>query len=69
MTLDPLIRTAILEERLDGHEKLCAERYGQIVRSFERVHNRLDWILRGMVGVLASMLAWVVINGVPWPVS
>lgn len=66
-SLDPLIRVAILEERLEGHEKLCAERYGQIVKSFDRVHNRLDWIMRVAVGTLAAMLSWVVTNGVPWP--
>lgn len=67
VSLDPLIRVAILEERLEGHEKLCAERYGQIARSFDRVHSRLDWIIRALVSVMASMLAWVVVNGLPWP--
>ncbi len=64
---DPLIRVAILEERLEGHERLCAERYGQIAKSFDRIHSRLDWIIRGLVSVLASVLAWIVVNGVPWP--
>jgi hypothetical protein len=66
VTLDPLIKVVILEERLDGHEKLCAERYGEISKSFDRVHGRLDWIMRGIVSLMAAMLAWLVTNGVPW---
>ena len=58
----------MLEQRLDGHEKACAERYGEISKSFDRIHGRLDWIMRGIIGLLAAMLAWVVINGVPWGV-
>ncbi len=69
LSLDPLIRAAILEERLDGHEKLCAERYGQIAKSFDRIHSRLDWIIRALISVMASILAWVVVNGLPWPAS
>lgn len=67
MSFDPALKVAVLEERLEGHEKICAERYGEISRSFDRVHGRLDWIMRGVVGLLAAMLAWVVVNGVPWP--
>lgn len=65
--MDPAVQTAVLEERLVGHEKVCAERYGEISKSFDRIHNRLDWIMRGIIGLLAAMLAWVVVNGVPWP--
>ena len=67
MPEDFYVKAAVLEERLDGHEKICAERYGEISKSFDRVHSRLDWIMRGIVSLLAAMLAWVVINGVPWP--
>jgi len=61
------VKLAVLEERLDGHEKICAERYGEISKSFDRVHSRLDWIMRGVVGLMAGMLAWLIVNGVPWP--
>lgn len=64
-----MLRVAVLEERLEGHEKICAERYGEISKSFDRVHGRLDWIMRGIIGLLAAMLAWVVVNGVPWPAA
>ena len=66
MSFDPLLKVVVLEERLEGHEKICAERYGEISKSFDRVHGRLDWIMRGIIGLLAAMLAWVVLNGVPW---
>jgi hypothetical protein len=62
-----VLKVAILEERLVGHEKVCAERYNEISKSFDRIHGRLDWIMRGIVGLLAAMLSWLVINGVPLP--
>lgn len=68
MSDDVVLKAAVLAERLDGHEKICAERYGEISKSFDRVHSRLDWIMRGIIGLLAAMLAWVVANGLPWPV-
>ena len=67
VSIDPLLKAVVLEERLENHEKVCAERYGEISKSFDRVHGRLDWIMRGIIGLLAAMLAWVVVNGVPWP--
>jgi predicted nucleic acid-binding Zn ribbon protein len=66
---DPTVKIAVLAQRLEGHEKVCAERYGEISKSFDRIHSRLDWIMRGVVGLLAAMLAWVVVNGVPWPIG
>lgn len=67
MSTDPGLKIAVLAERLEGHEKICAERYGEISKSFDRIHGRLDWIMRGIVGLLAAMLAWVIANGLPWP--
>lgn len=67
MSLDPILKAAILEERMEGHEKICAERYGEISKSFDRIHGRLDWIMRGVIGLLGAMLAWVIVNGLPWP--
>ncbi len=66
MAEDFNVKAAVLEERIEGHEKICAERYGEISKSFDRVHSRLDWIMRGIVGLLAAVLAWVVANGLPW---
>ncbi len=69
MSFDPLLKAVVLEERLENHEKVCAELYGEISKSFDRVHGRLDWIMRGIIGLLAAMLAWVIVNGVPWPTA
>ena len=43
--LDPITAT-----RLESHEKVCAERYGDIRDSFARVHARLDKIIYGLIG-------------------
>lgn len=67
MSADPVLKVAVLAERLEGHEKVCAERYGEISKSFDRIHGRLDWIMRGVIGLLGAMLAWVIVNGLPWP--
>jgi hypothetical protein len=48
------------------HEKVCAERYGDIKDSFSRIHARLDKIMYGLIGLLITMVGWLVINGVPW---
>ena len=69
MLQDPAVKIAVIEQRLEGHEKVCAERYGEISKSFDRIHGRLNWIMRGIIGLLAAMLAWVIVNGVPWPVG
>ena len=44
------------ERRIDDHEDLCAERYGEISGSFMRVHERLDRIMLGVIAVLISAL-------------
>lgn len=63
-------RVAILEQRQDGHERECAERYGGIERMFkdlcERLEDRFDGVdrvlgrtedegLRAKVGDLRSV--------------
>ena len=66
MSDDPSLKVAVVTERLEGHERVCAERYGQINLSFERIHSRLDWIMRGVIGLLFAMVAWLLLNGRPW---
>jgi predicted nucleic acid-binding Zn ribbon protein len=63
---DPALGATITATRLDAHEKICAERYGEIKESFARVHARLDKIIYGLIGLLLTMVGWLVINGVPW---
>jgi len=66
-------RVAVVESRLDNHEKVCGERYGEISGSFERIHNRLDGIntgvrvvLAGMVLFLLGVIGTLLMTGLPW---
>jgi predicted nucleic acid-binding Zn ribbon protein len=63
---DALLAALDASTRLNSHEKVCAERYGDIKESFTRVHNRLDKIVYGVLGILIGMVAWLLINGQPW---
>ena len=63
---DPVLANTVTATRLDVHEKICAERYGDIKDSFSRVHARLDKIIYGLIGLLITMVGWLVVNGVPW---
>jgi hypothetical protein len=58
---DQMINSAVALARIDGHEKVCAERYGEIKESFGRVHSRIDWILYSTimtaVSAVGSLLA------------
>jgi hypothetical protein len=60
--VDPITAT-----KLESHEKICAERYGDIKESFGRVHDRLDKIVYGLIALLIAMVGWLIVNGVPWP--
>lgn len=73
MADDSNTRAAVLESRLDGHEKVCAERYGDIRDSFGRVHGRLDdmsqgltWIFRGIIAVLFVFACYALATWAPW---
>lgn len=50
---DP-VGVAVALSRIDSHEKVCAERYGEIKDSFGRVHGRIDWILYTAIGSLMA---------------
>jgi len=60
MAEDHAVKAAVLEARIDGHEKVCAERYGEIKDSFGRVHDRLDGINVGIRTVLIGMVVFLV---------
>ena len=59
---DPIVT----ETRLNSHEEICSERYADIKEAFKAVHNRLDKIMWGMMGILIAMVGWLLVNGVPW---
>jgi predicted nucleic acid-binding Zn ribbon protein len=64
---EALTATAVNKAQLDGHERICAERYADIKDSFGRVHKRLDAIMYGLIALLLTMVGWLIVNGVPWP--
>lgn len=57
---DGAVKTAVLQERLEGHERVCTERYGQIQGSFGRIHDRLDGINTGVRSVLIGMVIFLI---------
>lgn len=61
-----MVASTVTATRLESHEKVCADRYGDIKESFERVHKRLDAIMYGLLTLLLTMVAWLLVNGVPW---
>lgn len=64
--IDPVVVATVTATRLDAHEKVCSERYADIKVSFGRVHERLDAIMYGLLGLLITMVGWLIVNGVPW---
>ena len=48
-------RMMALETWVEGHERLCAERYGSL-------RGDLKWILRGVIGLLLGVSAWLAIQ-------
>jgi hypothetical protein len=68
-----ITKTAVLESRLDGHEDICAKRYGEIASAFGELKGKLGTIetritgaLIALVMLLASALGvvvWAKMNG------
>ena len=44
--------------KIEGHEELCAERYGNINTSIADLKKLNQWIISLFVGIMLSMLAW-----------
>jgi len=72
-----ITKTAVLESRLDGHEDICAKRYGDIAAAFDKVQGQLETLnntmttgVRGfliaVVVVMGSAFVTVLYNGWPW---
>ena len=57
---------AVTETRLNSHEQICSERYGEIREAFKTIHTRLDKIMYGMIGILVAIVGWLLSHGVPW---
>lgn len=48
-------RVGSLETWVEGHEKLCAERYGDL-------KSDVAWLIRGVFGLLIAVIAWLAIQ-------
>jgi|TARA_R110000822_G_scaffold173097_1_gene312716 hypothetical protein len=51
-----ITKTAVLESRLDGHEDICAKRYGEIATAFGELKTKLGSIESRMNGALVTLV-------------
>lgn len=66
-------KVAVVESRLDGHEDICAVRYGEIATAFASVQTQLEGINKSLRGALITIIllmvgatGTVLYNGWPW---
>lgn len=65
MTTTAQERVAVLEARINGHEELCAKRYGDLERSMNRLNGMA---LKGTIAILAAqggLIAWLITHNKP----
>ncbi len=55
-------RMAKVESWVDGHEKLCAERYGKIEGSIVDLKGMIRWASRGVWAAALSLMAWMAVQ-------
>jgi hypothetical protein len=51
-----ITKVAVLESRLDGHEDICAKRYGEIASAFGELKGKLGTIENRMTGALITLV-------------
>jgi hypothetical protein len=51
-----ITKTAVLESRLDGHEDICAKRYGDIAAAFVELKGQTGRIESRMTGALITLV-------------
>jgi len=49
-------KVAVVESRLNGHEDICAKRYGEIAEAFGDLKSRLVGIESRMTGALITLV-------------
>lgn len=49
-------KVAVVESRLDGHEDICAKRYGEIAAAFGELKTKLGSIESRMNGALITLV-------------
>lgn len=48
--------------KIEAHEDLCAERYKNIHIAIGDLKNLIYWILKGLAGMLVTLLAWMALQ-------
>lgn len=51
-----ITKAAVIESRLDGHEDICAKRYGEIASAFGELKTKLGSIESRMNGALITLV-------------
>jgi len=49
-------KVAVVESRLDGHEDICAKRYGEIASAFGELKGKLGTIETRITGALITLV-------------
>lgn len=53
-------RLRLVEQRVDTHEAVCAQRYQQIVKDLESLNSIVRWVGTGLIGGMAFILVKLV---------
>ena len=53
-------RLRLVEQRVDTHEAVCAQRYQQIVKDLESLNSIVRWVGTGLIGGMGFILVKLV---------
>lgn len=59
-------RVAVIESRVDSHEKVCAERYEAIADNLKELGSSQKQTMLGVIGILLTVLGYVLMTWAPW---
>lgn len=62
----PETRIAVMESRLDNHEKVCSERYEAIADNLKDMAGKQDKTMWATIAALATIIGYVFMNWAPW---
>ena len=55
-------RLRLVEQRVDTHEAVCAQRYQQIVKDLEALNGIVRWVGTGLIGGMALIIIKLAIH-------
>ena len=59
---DALSKAEQAEQRMLGHEALCAERYGNIRGDIDRIEGTIKWVGSTVTLAIFSVLGWLLVQ-------